>query len=141
VFTSNPSLSDTDILSLLLTGKTAEEVAEAQGGIGTTELVSIATGGVQEEVEHQFEEITGFDRIQVDPYYSGSKAAGGVLITVSEKLLDDDLTVTYSVTPMDVSEQQTVLIEYLLHRNIYLVGRRDELGNVSGNIRFRFEYR
>jgi autotransporter translocation and assembly factor TamB len=77
----------------------------------------------------------------VDPYYSVSKAAGGVLITVSEKLLDDDLTVTYSVTPMDVSEQQTVLIEYLLHRNIYLVGRRDELGNVSGNIRFRFEYR
>jgi len=141
VFASTPALSDTDVLSLLLTGKTAEEVAEAQGGIGTTELVSVATGAVQAEVEQQIEEITGFDRIQVDPYYSGSKTAGGVLITVSKKLLDDELTVTYSVTPMDVSEQQTVLIEYLLHRNIFLVGRRDELGQVSGNIRFRFEYR
>ena len=140
VFSSDPPLTDTDILSLLLIGKTAPEFKEGQGSVGTIELVSLATGGVQEKLESQVEKMTGFDRIQVDPYYAGSRAAGGARVTASKKFLEDDLVVTYSVT-LNPSEEQTVLLEYLLDRNIFLVGRRDELGRVSGNIKFRFEFR
>jgi len=100
----------------------------------------LSPGGVQEKFESQIEKVTGFDRIQVDPYYSGTRAAGGARLTVSEKFLEDDLVVTYSVT-LNPSEEQTILLEYLLDRNIFLVGRRDELGRVSGNIKFRFEFR
>jgi translocation and assembly module TamB len=138
--TSDPPLSETDILALLVVGKTAEEVAAAQKGVGTTEVVSIATGDVQDIFEQRIEELTGIDRFQVDPYYSGTKTAGGPRLTVSKKLLNDDLVVTYSVT-LDPSEEQTILMEYLLSQNIFLEGRRDELGRLLGNIKFRFEFR
>ena len=73
---SDPPLSETDILALLTLGKTTEELAGTERMIGTTEAASFATGQVQDIIEEHVAEIMGFERFQVDPYYSSSKASG-----------------------------------------------------------------
>ena len=65
----------------------------------------------------------GFERFQVDPYYSSSKASAGPRLTVSKRFWEDSLYVTYS-TNLATTEDQLLQIEYILNKNISLVGER-----------------
>lgn len=138
---SDPPLRDqTEILALLTFGKTPEEVAEASKEIGASEAYEVLTGEIQEVVEEKVEAITGIDRIQVDPYYSSTKSAGTPRVTVSKRLWEDRFYVTYATT-LDPSGEEVIQLEYILSNNISLVGGRDELGRVGGDLKFRFEFR
>ena len=53
--------------------------------------------------------------------------------------MDDRLYVTYTTGLTTVEE--LIKLEYLLSRNVFLVGERDELGRMSGDIKFRFEFK
>ncbi len=98
------------------------------------------TGEIQEVVEEKVEAITGIDRIQVDPYYSSAKSAGTPRVTVSKRLWEERLYVTYATT-LDPSGEEVIQLEYILSNNISLVGGRDELGRVGGDFKLRFEFR
>jgi translocation and assembly module TamB len=138
---SDPPLKDeTEILALLTFGKTPEEIAEASREIGASEAINVATGEIQETVEERVEAITGIDRIQIDPYYSSTKSAGTPRVTVSKRLWEDRFYVTYATT-MDPSGEEIIQMEYVISNNISLVGGRDELGRVGGDLKFRFEFR
>ena len=136
---SEPELSETDILALLTVGQTASEVAEAQTEIGVTEASVLLAGPLQERVEEKVQKLTGVDRFQVDPYYSGSRSAGGARLTVGKRLMDERLYVTYTTAP--AAEEDLIKLEYLLGKNVMLVGERDENGRVSSDLQFRFEFR
>ena len=47
---------------------------------------------------------------------------------------------TYSAS-IGTSEEQVIRLEYILGRNVFLVGERDEQGQVGGDLKFRFEFR
>jgi hypothetical protein len=136
---SEPYLSETDILALLTVGQTAAEIAEAQTEIGATEATVLLAGPLQDKVEGEVQKITGVDRFQVEPYFSGSKAAGGARLTVGKRLLDDRMYVTY--TTAFASEEDLIKLEYYLLQNVLLVGEKDENGRVSGDLKLRFEFR
>jgi translocation and assembly module TamB len=136
---SEPFLSETDILALLTVGQTAAEIAEAQAEIGATEATVLLAGPLQDKVEGEVQKITGVDRFQVEPYFSGSKAAGGARLTVGKRLLDDRMYVTY--TTAFASEEDLIKLEYYLLQNVLLVGEKDENGRVSGDLKLRFEFR
>ena len=53
--------------------------------------------------------------------------------------MNDRLYVTYTTGLTTVEE--LIKLEYLLSRHVFLVGERDELGRVSGDIKFRFEFK
>ncbi|MEK6693098.1 MAG: translocation/assembly module TamB domain-containing protein, partial [Nitrospirota bacterium] len=88
----------------------------------------------------RFRNIAGLDRFQVDPYVTGSSSAGGPRLTVGKSLIDGRLYMTYSAT-IGTSEEQVIRLEYILGRNVFLVGVRDEQGQVGGDLKFRFEFR
>jgi translocation and assembly module TamB len=136
---SDPVLSETDILALLTLGQTASEVSEAKSEIGATEATVLLAGPLQERVEEEVQKVTGVDRFQVDPYYSGAKAAGGARLTVGKRLMEDRLYVTYTTALS--TQEDLIKMEYLLGKNVLLVGERDENGRLSSDLKFRFEFR
>jgi translocation and assembly module TamB len=61
-------------------------------------------------------------------------------VTVSKRLIGDRLFVTYTNSIVS-TEEQIIKLEYLLKKNISLIGMRDEMGSLGGDIKFRFEFK
>jgi len=140
VLTSNPTLPDeNDILCLLTFTTPCSEVKAGSKGLGT-EASTLISGGIQGLVTDEVETFTGIDRIQVDPYYSSSSPEGAPMLTVSKRLFEDKLYATYGVA-LDASEAQIIQMEYTISDRLSLVGTRDELGHVGGDLKLHFEFR
>ncbi|MEK6683842.1 MAG: translocation/assembly module TamB domain-containing protein [Nitrospirota bacterium] len=138
---SNPPLKDeNEILCLLTFRRPCKEVETASKEIGMAEASALVAGEIENIITDKVEAITGIDRIQVDPYYSSTKAGSGPQITVSKRLLEDKLYVTY-VTTLDPSQEQLIQMEYAMSNNISLIGQRDELGRAGADLKFHFEFR
>ncbi len=137
---SSPPLSEFDILSLLTVGQVPKALAGRETGVAAGEAVSFLTGRLQDVVEERVRRIAGIDRFQIDPYATTSSLAGAPRVTVGKRLLGDRLYVTYSAS-IGTSEEQIIQLEYRLTDQIYLVGDRDETGQVGGDIRFRFRFK
>ncbi len=138
--TSDPPLEEIDIFALLTVGRVGRELKGIEGGIGASEATSFLTGKVQDVLEERLRSLTGLDRIQVDPYVLKSTGTVGPRVTVSKRLLADRLFVTYT-TSVGSTEEQLLKLEYILGKNVSLVGVRDEKGSVGGDIKFRFEFK
>ncbi|MBI5038721.1 MAG: translocation/assembly module TamB [Nitrospirae bacterium] len=136
---SEPPLSETDILSLLTVGQTAAEAAETMKEVGTVEATAFLAAPIQEKIEGTLQDMLKIDRFQVDPYYSSSTASEGARLTVGKRLLDERLYVTYTTGITTIEE--LIKLEYFLGKNVYVVGERDEQGRMSGDVKFRFEFR
>ncbi len=136
---SDPALNETDILALMTVGQTASETADTMKAVGTVEATAFLTAPIQEKLEGTFQDIIKVDRFQVEPYYSNTAASGGARLTVGKKMLDDRLYVTYTTGITTVEE--LIKLEYLLGKNVFLVGEKDEQGRLSSDIKFRFEFR
>jgi len=139
-FISEPSLIDTDILSLLALGKTSSELKGKETGVGVGEAASFATGQFQDIFEQRARSLTGVDRFQVDPYVSKNDTSVP-RITVGKELVQNKLYVTYSSNVGAAAPEQIFRIEYLLNRHFSLVGEQDELGNNGADIKYRFEFK
>ncbi len=137
---SDPPLSETDLIALLTVGQPTKGLKGLEAGVGAGEAASFLTGKLQDILEERFRNIAGLDRFQVDPYVTGSSSAGGPRLTVGKSLIDGRLYMTYSAT-IGTSEEQVIRLEYILGRNVSLVGVRDEQGQVGGDLKFRFEFR
>ncbi|MEW6214688.1 MAG: translocation/assembly module TamB domain-containing protein, partial [Nitrospirota bacterium] len=137
---SDPPLEEMDILALLTVGQIGRQLKGLEGGIGASEATSFLTGKIQDVLEERLKSITGLDRLQVDPYVSKTTGTVGPRVTVSKRLVSDRLLVTYT-TPLGSTEEQILKLEYLLGKNISLIGMRDEKGSVGGDVKFRFEFK
>jgi autotransporter translocation and assembly factor TamB len=139
-FLSEPPLADSDILALLALGRTGEELKGKEANIGIGESFSFATGKFQDILERRARSLTGLDRFQVDPYINKSDTAVP-RVTVGKEMVQDRLYMTYSSNIGGTTPEQNVRVEYLLNRNISLLGEYDELGQIGADIKFRFEFR
>lgn len=137
---SDPALDETDIFSLLTVGQMGKHLKGLEGGIGAGEATSFITGKLQDVFEERLKTITGFDRVQIDPYVSKSTGTVTPRVTIAKRLLADRLYVTYS-TSVGTGEEQVLKLEYILGKNASLVGLRDERGGIGGDIKFRFEFK
>ena len=137
---SDPPLNESDILSLLTVGDIGRNLKGLEGGIGAGEATSFLTGKLQDVFEERVKTITGFDRVQIDPYVSRYTGTVTPRVTVAKRLMGDKLYVTYS-TSVTSGEEQIWKLEYLLWKNTSLVGVRDERGGLGGDVKFRFEFK
>lgn len=137
---SDPSLNETDIFSLLTVGQVGQQLKGLQGGIGAGEATSFLTGKLQDVMEDRLKTITGFDRVQVDPYVSRTTGTVTPRVTLQKRLMGDSLYVTYS-SSVGTGEEQIWKVEYILGKNTSLIGLRDEKGGLGGDIKFRFEFK
>jgi translocation and assembly module TamB len=136
---SDPPLSEMEILNLLTFGQAKKGSKGLESGIAASEAASILTGGIQDVVQEKFRSITGFERFSVEPDTT-STGSVGTRITIGKRLLEDKLFVVYS-TSVGTTEENVIRLEYKLDKNISLIGSRDEIGSVGGDVKFRFEFK
>jgi len=137
---SDPPLEEVDILSLLTVGQLGKQTKGLEGGIGAGAATSFITGKQQDILEERIRALTGIDRFQVEPYVSKVTGTVQPRVTVSERFIGDKVFVTYT-TSVGSTEEQVLRVEYVLNRNISLVGTRDDTGSIGGDVKFRFEFR
>src|SRR4030065_499211 len=104
--------------------------------VGVFVATAFLAAPIKEKLEETLSDIIKIDRFQVDPYYSNSTSSGGARLTVGKRLMDERLYVTYTTGLTTVEE--LIKLEYLLSRNVFLVGEKDELGRMSGDLKVRF---
>jgi len=139
-FISEPPLSDSNILALLALGRKGEELKGKEANIGVGEATSFATGKFQDILESRARTLTGLDRFQVDPYISKTDTAVP-RVTVGKEVVRDRMFMTYSSNVGATAPEQVFRIEYILNRNLSLIGERNEVGNLGADVKFRFEFR
>lgn len=139
-FMSEPPLTDADILGVLALGKTGSELKGKGTGVGMGEAVSFATGQFQDIFEQRARSLTGLDRFQVDPYVSKGDTSVP-RVTVGKEIIRDKLYVTYSSNVGASSPEPILKVEYILNRNLSLVGGQNELGKMGADLKFRFEFK
>ena len=136
---SDPPLSEIDILAMLTTGHISKESKGFESGIGAGEATAFLTGRLQDVMEERFKFITGFERFEVNPQTT-STGAVSPRITVGKRVLGEKLFVTYS-TSIGTTEEHIIKLQYNLSKNFSLIGLRDEIGSIGGDVKFRFEFK
>jgi len=136
---SDPPLDDNEILTLLTYGGLGGGFGSLESGLGTLEATYLLTGELQNLMEERLTLFTGLDRFQIDPYLSRTTGSVTSRLTVSKKLMDDKLYLTYAST-LDAASENEVKLEYLFGENISVIGGQDYTGSVGGDIKFRFRF-
>jgi translocation and assembly module TamB len=138
--TSQPAETDSDILSLILFGRTARELTAGEGGAQRT------TGQIMAEMladtfGADIKKTTGVDILQLETNGSGDgEDAAGVKVTVG-KHLSDRMTVKYAVESKDGEVVQRAITEYKLLEHILVSGFQDNQGIYGSELVFRIEFR
>ncbi|MEP6993114.1 MAG: translocation/assembly module TamB domain-containing protein [Acidobacteriota bacterium] len=134
-FTSNPPLTNDQILGLVLSGSPPDtrnptegssQMVSAAGGI----LSGAVTGGFTRRTQRIFK----LDRFQIDPVFEGSTLA--TFRTTIGKQITQELSVTSSIA-VDSSKQPIIRIEWQATDTILVELVRDENGILSLTFRRR----
>ena len=136
--TSDPPMSTVDILTLLTTGKESvpgSDTTRRQAEITGLSAASILSESITGVLGKRVERIFGLQSFRVDPFLSGAGNDPTARITVSERIAKD-LNVTFSRN-LTTNEEQIIVVEYLVSRNVSIVGTRDENGNFGVDFRLR----
>ncbi|MGA7145164.1 MAG: translocation/assembly module TamB domain-containing protein [Desulfobacterales bacterium] len=137
---SDPSESEQDILSLLITGKTTQELIAGQGGSSLSPKQMLADV-LAENAQKDIKNATGLDVVALE--YNGAKNAGEsdeVKVTVGKEL-SKRVTVKYGVQTKSAKVIQKVITEYKLLETLLLNAFEDNDGNYGAEIQFRLEFR
>jgi hypothetical protein len=136
-FTSDPPMSIVDILSLLTTGKTetGTETSQKESQLAGMSAASVLSENLTGAIGKRVQRIFGFESFRVDPFLAGAENDPTARITISERL-SKDLVVTFSRN-LSTNQEQIVVIEYDVGKNISVVGTRDEDGKFGLDFRLR----
>ncbi len=143
-FTSEPLLSEAQIISLLATGTLP---ASAVGGAGagnpsSDESVAKAardllTGLATAAITSRTKEFFRLDRLQIDPNYVGSTFTGP-RVTIGKTFgRAFSATVAYQFGSSNSRQQQVITLEYQISPNSFLQAMQDENGIYSIDLKFR----
>jgi outer membrane protein assembly complex protein YaeT len=102
--TSSPPLPEPDIMALIVTGRTLEQMRGEEYDVAREQVLSYLTGRVGSTIGRSIERATGFDVVRIEPQLIANEADPGARLTVAEDI-DDDLTLTYSVDLADSDDQ------------------------------------
>lgn len=131
--TSSPPLPEPDIMAMIVTGRTLDQMRGEEYDVAREQVMSYLTGRVGSTIGRNFERATGFDEVRLEPQLIANEAQPGARLTVSEDI-DDDLTLTYSVDLAN-SDDQIWMATYDVTRRFQTRGVRQ-----SDNS-YRFDFR
>ena len=144
-FTSEPMLTEAQIVSLLATGALPPSVTGgvAPGGsLSSDESVANAArdllaGLATSALTSRTKEFFRLDRLQIDPNYVGSTLTGP-RVTVGKTFgRDFTATVAYQFGSANSQQQQVITLEYQIAPNTFLQAMQDEYGIYSIDLKFR----
>ena len=131
-YTSEPALPPSDIINLLVFGKTTE--AEAANptpfNAGAKSLVASQVGGT---LSSGFEKISGIAGVSIDPVLGGNQQ--GARVTIQQHVTGN-LFVTF-VTDATSTQRQVIKLEYQATPHVALSGVRDQNGGFAVDVRIK----
>ncbi len=141
--TSDPTLSTQDIIALLTTGNTLEEIT-SQGGGGqfTGDLATnYFAGALTAPFERQLQRLLKFERVRITPQLVEGENDPTTQITLGKRVTEDVLVI-FS-TDLGQSERQVYQVEWQASRKFRLTAEQDTLGGLGGDLRYadRFWWR
>ena len=136
---SDPPEEDSDILSLLVLGKTSREFIEKEGG-STQSTSAMIAGLVASRYGEDFKEATGLDILEVESGVDEEDSAEAVKVTIGKEL-SRRITLKYAMESKNSELSQRAIAEYKLLENIVVNGFQDTRGIFGADVLFRLEFR
>ncbi len=103
-FTANPPLPEPDIMALLVTGRTLDDMRGEEYEVAREQVLSYLTGRVGSSLGRGIERATGLSEVRVEPTLIANEADPGARLTVGQELTDG-LRLIYSTDLADSSNQ------------------------------------
>ncbi len=142
-YRSDPPLSNTDIISLLATGQTAEHQAVVSQQSATTfvgqgeQLLGQALSNI---VASRLQRLFGVTQIQVNPNLGGNAGSTGSGTVTIKQQVSRNLTLVYTQN-MTTSSQDIIRVEWTISKHLGLALSRDQFGIYSMSFHFRHRRR
>ena len=133
VLTSNPPLPEPDILALLVTGKTLEQIRGQEFEVAQNQVLSYLTGRVGSSLGRSLQSATGLSRVRIEPNLIAAEANPGARLTVGQDITPK-LELIYSMDLVN-STDQIYAAEYDLTKRFVTRGVRQADGT------YRFDFR
>jgi translocation and assembly module TamB len=138
--TSDPPEKEEDILSLLISGKTTQELIAREGGSSLSPKQMLADV-LAETVQKDIKDATGLDVVALE--YNEAKdgeSSDEVKVTVGKEL-SRRVTVKYDVQTKNAQVIRKVITEYKFLEKLIMNAFQDSEGHYGGGIQFRLEFR
>jgi translocation and assembly module TamB len=137
---SDPRETEENILSLLITGKTTQELIAGEGGLSRSST-QILADILAETAQKQIKAATGLDVVELE--YTEAKeaeASDEVKVTVGKEL-SQRVTVKYGMQTKNARVIQQMITEYKLLENLLINAFQDTEGHYGGGLQFSLEFR
>lgn len=132
--TSNPPLPESDIVSLLITGRTLGDVGSQSSGFAEGVASSYLAGQLTQELSDQISALSALDVLTIDPLYVNGQGDPTTRITVGKRITPD-LFVTYS-DQLGTDQGSIYQLDYSINRDVRFSSVRDVDGSIGGNISY-----
>jgi translocation and assembly module TamB len=138
VLRSEPALPQPDIISLITTGQllppgTTDRASDSQTRLSPA--LGLLSETLSQKVEQNTDKLFGLSRFQIDPLIAGRGSNPTARVTLGRRIAKN-LSLTYS-TNITTGQEQIVVIEYQVNRDISIIGTREQDGTYGFDVRFR----
>ena len=133
-YTSEPSLPPSDIINLLVFGKTAEaaNANPTPGNLGAESLIASSVSG---QVTDRIAKVAGISQLSVDPVLGGNQQDPGARITIQQRVTAN-IFVTFA-TDAASTQREVLKLEYQASPRVSISGVRDQNGGFAFDIKIR----
>jgi outer membrane protein assembly complex protein YaeT len=121
---SEPSIPQSDLASLLLTGRTAEQLSGREFQLAQTQALSLLAGQAGQEVTRGARSLLGISTVRLEPSFIASEANPGARLTLGQDL-NRNLRIGYSMNLVNGGDQ-IWLAEYNITRRFTTQGTKQE---------------
>ncbi|HEY1303941.1 MAG TPA: translocation/assembly module TamB domain-containing protein [Vicinamibacterales bacterium] len=132
-FTSDPSLPEPDIMAMLITGRTLDEMRGEEGEVAREQVLSYMAGRVGNTLGRGLQQATGLSEVRIEPTLIANEADPSARLTVGQRITDQ-LKLVYSTNLTD-SNDQIWVAEYDLSRRFQMRGVRQSDNSYRGDFR------
>jgi outer membrane protein assembly complex protein YaeT len=103
-FTSEPTLPEPDIMALLITGRTLDDMRGEEYDVAREQVLSYLTGRVGSTLGSGLQRATGLSEVRIEPNLIANETDPGARLTVGQDLTSE-LKLVYSTNLADSSDQ------------------------------------
>ena len=137
VLTSDPTLPEPDIMAMLVTGRTLDEMRGEEGEVAREQALSYLAGRVGSTLGRGLQKATGLSEVRIEPTLIANETDPSARLTVGQDL-SDEFKLVYSTNLTD-SNDQIWVAEYDVTRRFQARGVRQS--DASYRMDFRHDVR
>jgi len=135
--TSDPTLPEPDIMAMLVTGRTLDEMRGEEFEVAREQVLSYMTGRVGSTLGRGLQRATGLSEVRIEPSVIANEADPSARLTLGQDLTDE-LKLVYSTNLTD-SNDQIWIAEYDVTRRFQARGVRQS--DATYRVDFRHDVR